>query len=58
VLPWHMEKEEPRQKAIKLIAELERHIDALERLSGHNEEIAACKEAIANIKALLAAMQD
>jgi len=58
VLPWHMETEDARQRAIRLIGELERHIQALEQLTGHSTEIASCKEAIENLKAILSGMQN
>ena len=53
-----METEDARQRAIRLIGELERHIQALEQLTGHSTEIASCKEAIENLKAILSGMQN
>jgi hypothetical protein len=45
-----MEKEGTHRTAVELVARLERHIEALGKLPGHEQEIDSCKKAIENLK--------
>jgi len=45
-----MEKDGTRQRTLELIASLECHIQALQKLPGHENDIESCKKAIENLR--------